>query len=106
MPGQRIELPLYSMFASTPIYEVDGVLSFGLLRDAVVPHATDDLYTVGPFNYDRLDLIAAEHYGTAHLWWVIARVNNVIDPEKPFALRQQIRVPTKERLSSLGILNV
>jgi hypothetical protein len=45
MAGQRIELPTFSMFAKTPVYEIGGDLVFGLMRDVVVPDATDDLYS-------------------------------------------------------------
>lgn len=94
------------MFAKTPVKEIDGNLVFGLMRDVVVPDATDDLYTVGAGEHDRLDLISARFYGTSHLWWVIARVNNLLDPEKGFEIKAQIRVPTKTRLAAVGVLNV
>jgi hypothetical protein len=37
---------------------------------------------------------------------VIARVNNLLDPEKGFEIKAQIRVPAKTRLAAIGILNV
>jgi len=106
MSAQRVELPLYSLFSSTPVYNIDNVLVFGLLRDPVVPDPSDDLYLVNPGETDRLDLIAAKACGTTRLWWAIARVNNVIDPEIPFDVRQQIRLPTRTRLAALGVLAV
>jgi len=106
MAGQRIELTNYSMFAETPIYEVGGEIVLGLMRDVVVPDNSDVLYNVPPGGTHRLDLISNEHYGTPHLWWVIARVNNLIDPLVGVVSGAIIRVPTRARLASEGILNV
>ena len=94
------------MFAKTDVYTVEGTIVFGLMQDVVVPHSTDTLTKVSPGQEQRLDLISAQSYGTPELWWVIARVNNLIDPEEGFEVAQQIRIPTKERLASLGVLNV
>jgi len=106
MAGQRIELPQYSMFAKTSVYEVDSQIVFGLMRDAVVPDPTDTLYTVPQQGADRLDLVSAEFYGVPDLWWVIARCNLVLDPLSGVPTGTQLRIPTKERLASEGILNV
>lgn len=106
MAGQRIELPPYSMFANTPVYDVDNEVVFGLMKDVVVPDASDDLYTVPPGGENRLDAISYKFYGTPALWWVISRVNNVEDPLVGVELNATLRIPTKERLASIGILNV
>lgn len=94
------------MFANTPVYDVGGTLVFGLLRDPVVPDPTDELYLVNPGEVDRADLIAAKALGTPNLMWAVWRVNGVIDPEIPFEVRQQIRLPTRTRLAALGVLGV
>lgn len=106
MAGQRIELPPFSMWATTPVYDVADEVLFGLLKDVIVPDASDDVYTVPIGGVNRLDLISNTFYGTPALWWVLARVNNVLDPLIGVALNQKIRVPTKARLASEGILNV
>lgn len=106
MAGQRIELPSYSMFATTPVYETGGAVVFGLLRDVVVPDVTDVLYDVPSAAEFRLDLISAHFYGTPALWWVIARVNNIEDPMIGAPINSRIRVPTVQRLASQGLLNV
>lgn len=106
MAGQRIQLPPYSMFATTSVYDVRDGIVFGLMRDVIVPDATDQLYVVVPSAVNRLDLISAEFYGVPDLWWVLARVNTLLDPLVGFAVGTQIRVPLKERLASEGILNV
>jgi hypothetical protein len=111
----RIELPPYSMFSATPPYdgvstEIEGVpqkvIVFGLLVEPVVPDASDVMYTVPQAGEHRMDLISQEFYGTPELWWVVALVNNVVDPLVGFVAGQTIRVPKKERLASAGILSV
>jgi hypothetical protein len=103
------------MFSATPAYdnvsvEIEGVrqniIVFGLMVPAVVPDATDILYTVPQAGQGRTDLISQQFYGTPELWWVLALVNNQVDPLLGFVTNQTIRVPTKERLASEGILTV
>lgn len=103
------------MFSATPAYEgveaeIEGsrqkVIVFGLLADAVVADPTDVLYTVPQAGEGRLDLISQQFYGTPELWWVLALVNNLIDPLVGFTASQVIRIPKKERLASEGILSV
>jgi hypothetical protein len=107
MAGQRIELAQYSMFATTPIYDLGGdTVVFGLMQPAVVPSNTDEVWVVPSAGVPRLDLLAADFYGTPELWWVLASVNNILDPLVSVPEGTRIRVPTKERLSAEGILNV
>lgn len=98
------------MFTTTPIYEsqVEGerTIVFGLLQDAVVPDATDIVFTVPVAGAKRLDLIAHDFYGVPDLWWVIARVNSILDPLVGIETGAKIRVPTKARLAQEGILSV
>lgn len=94
------------MFATTPVYEVEDTIVFGLMRDVVVPDATDVLYDVPPAAEFRLDLISAHFYGTPALWWVLARVNNIEDPLIGASVASKIRVPTVQRLAAQGLLNV
>jgi len=105
MAGQRVQLPPYSMFSNTPVYEVDGVIQFGLTKDAVVPDATDEMFVVPSDGVERLDLISYSAYGTPELWWVIARVNNIQDPLVAVPVGTPLRIPTRQRLASEGILN-
>lgn len=101
------------MFSSTPAYdgvdvEIEGsrqkVIVFGLMVDAVVPDASDVLYTVPPSGEGRLDLLSQYQYGTTELWWVIALVNNIVDPFVGSAVGDVLRIPRKERLSAEGVL--
>lgn len=110
MADQRVELPSYSMFAQTPVYQTDAeegpVVAFGLLQDIIVPDPTDTVYKVPVGALYRLDLISHSFYGVPDLWWVIARVNNINDPIVGASLGQELRIPTKARLASEGVLNV
>lgn len=110
MLDTRIQLPPFSMFPSTPIYEVEvegeSVIVFGLMMEPVSADATDQLFTVPRGGVYRLDLISQSFYGVPDLWHVIASVNNLVDPLVSFAQGQQIRVPTKTRLAQEGILSV
>jgi len=95
------------MFAKTPIYDLGkDAIVFGLMQPAVVPNDTDELWIVPSAGVPRLDLLANDFYGTPQLWWVIASVNNILDPLVSVPEGTAIRVPTKERLAAEGILNV
>jgi len=95
------------MFTQTPVYDLGGgTIVFGLLQPSVVPDATDQLWTMPSADVPRLDLLANQFYGTPALWWVIASVNNIVDPLVSVPQGTSIRVPTKDRLSAEGILNV
>jgi len=103
------------MFAATPVYdgisaEIEGsrqkVIVFGMMVDAVVPDATDTLFRVPQAGEARLDLIAQKFYGVPDLWWVIALVNNIVDPLVGAEVGKNIRIPTRNRLASEGILTV
>ena len=111
----RLQLPQYSMLSSTPIYhgisaEVDGVVQDvvvpGLMQSPVVPDPSDILYTVQAAAVGRLDLISNKFYKVVDLWWVIARVNHIIDTLTGPSFGDVIRIPTKPRLAALGILNI
>lgn len=115
MGNTRIELPPYSMFSSTPAYdgigaEIEGtrqkIAVFGLLVDPVVPDATDELFRVPQGADARLDLISQKFYGVPDLWWVIALVNNILDPLVGAPVGINIRVPTRQRMAAEGILTV
>lgn len=104
MAGQRVQLPTFSMFAATPIYEVAGETVFGLMQEAVVPDATDTLYVLPPPGERRLDIVADYFYGTPELWWVIASVNRIHDPMLNPKTGDTLRIPTRERLARLGLI--
>lgn len=93
------------MFVKTPVYDVNGAVVFGLMREAVVPHASDRTITVTTGMGSRLDLLANSLYRLPYLWWVLAQVNNIPDPLTGIPDGTVIRVPLLQRLASEGILN-
>ena len=100
-------MPAFSMFTSTPVYDLGaGLIVFGLMQPAVVPNDTDQLWTMPAAGVPRLDLLANDFYGTPALWWVLASVNNILDPLTSIPQGTPFRVPTKTRLALEGVLNV
>ena len=95
------------MFTKTPIYDLGGeMVVFGLMQPSIVADNTDELWVVPSAGVPRLDLMANEFYGTPNLWWVLASVNNILDPLVSVPEGTGIRVPTKDRLAAEGVLNV
>lgn len=92
------------MFRSTPVIRVGGDIVLGLMRAPVAIDQTDAVFEVKQGVTNRLDLISNHFYQTPELWWVIALVNNLFDPMAGFEVGTKIRVPTRERLASEGIL--
>ncbi len=60
-------------------------------------HPTDLFFQVTDASCKRLDLIAYQYYRDVRLWWVIAEVNNIINP---FEVKSGtiLRIPTYERV--------
>ena len=56
-----------------------------------IPERDTDIYVITQWG-DRLDLLANEYYGDPHLWWYIAKANNLkfnnLEPEV------QLRIPS------------
>lgn len=92
------------MFATTPVYNVDGDVVHGLMRRQVLEDPTDDIYVVTQNGQNRLWLISHVHYNTPDLWWVIASVNNIVDPMLGVPTGTELKIPKAIRLSEEGIL--
>ena len=107
MAGQRINLPAYSAFTKTPIYDLGPeTIVFGLMQPVIVPANTDEVWPMPLAGVPRLDLLSSDFYGVPDLWWVIASVNNINDPLVSVPAGTLVRIPTKSRLAAEGILNV
>ena len=108
--AEKVTLPAFSMFLKTPVYEVkegqELVAVFGLQVPAVVKDGTDEIYEAPPGDESRLDNLSFRYYGVPDLWWVLALVNDVIDPMVGITPGSTIRVPTKLRLANEGVLTV
>lgn len=100
-----VTLPPYSMFSQTDVYAIQDGVAFGLMRELVVPDPSDTIFTITQPLERRPDMLSMYFYGTPHLWHVLCTVNNILDPLTGFVNGLKIRVPTKTRLASEGLMN-
>lgn len=63
--------------------------------------STDKVYVVEAKFAGRLDLIAASFLGNPHHWWVIAMLNNILDPHSEIIEGTILYIPTTDRVNSL-----
>lgn len=61
---------------------------------------TDIIYYVENQYAHRIDLIASVFYGDSRYWWVIAQINNIIDPYNEIEPGRMLVIPTKSRVFS------
>lgn len=61
---------------------------------------SDIIYYVENQYENRIDLIAAIFYGDARYWWVIAQINDIIDPHSEISPGRMLVIPTKTRVFS------
>ena len=67
----------------------------------IINTSDDEYFIVTNVEKDRLDIVAAETYGTARFWWVIALANNIKDPfDVPVGT--SLRIPPKQSLYISG----
>lgn len=59
---------------------------------------SDDKVIIDAFHKGRLDLIANAFYGEPRYWWILAQINNILDPHTEVSEGRIIFVPKKERL--------
>ena len=60
-----------------------------------VPKTNDDIYVISQEG-DRLDNLAFEYYGDQHLWWFIARANNLKTMNVSAGTRLRIPITTEK----------
>lgn len=99
--SSQVQLGNYSMFIRTPVYNVNNTIVFGLRREVVAPDPTDSIVTVTQPMVGDLSILAYELYGTPELWWVIAEMNQILDPMTEVVEGLQLRVPTRDRLYNI-----
>ena len=64
---------------------------------AKVPELDTDLHFISQAG-DRLDNLAQQFYGSPHLWWFIARVNNIKTMNLPPGI--SLRIPSTTKLAT------
>lgn len=62
---------------------------------------TDIIYQIDKTKEGRLDLIAHEILGNSRLWWLVAQYNSILDPFLEITEGKIIRIPNKERATSM-----
>jgi len=85
-------IPETSEYRRTPVYKVDDELVFGLLNLPIVKARTDTYVIVKQGSENRLDLVSSAVYGTPIYWWVIATLNDIIDPMTEVPVGKVLRV--------------
>lgn len=66
----------------------------------ILPSPNDRFTTVKAGEVGRLDLISARVYGTDKLWWVIAYINDIIDPIEGTYVNRELRYPPFDTVAS------
>jgi len=89
------------MFRETPIHRVNGEVVFALRQEVFLPDPTDLVVEVTQATAGKLDLIAFESYGKSELWWVIAELNQIVDPMTEIQVGVELRVPRRERVFNI-----
>lgn len=59
---------------------------------------TDTRYTVEKIYEGRLDLIALAFFNEPRYWWIIAQLNNILDPISEIEEGRILNIPTKDRM--------
>jgi hypothetical protein len=67
-------------------------------RRLIPKHETDIIYFVENQYVHRLPDIASAFYGDTRYWWVIAQVNDILDPHTEIFAGRRLVIPTKSRL--------
>lgn len=72
-------------------------------RNVFLTDPTDFMYVVEDRFQGRLDLITAVHLGEENIryWWVVAMLNNLLDPYTEVKTGRILRIPTKDRLQNM-----
>ena len=84
-----------SRYSDATIYSQTTGINKGLSRMSTkyyknIPETETDIYVITQWG-DRLDLLANEYYGNSHLWWYIAKANNLKYNNLPEGI--QLRIP-------------
>lgn len=98
----EIVLSSLSRFKGTKVYTAaDGTPEFALWEAPVEFTESRDGYRehrIKKNEIGMLDMLAVDYFGEGHesLWWVIALVNGMVDPEMEMRTRQVILIPPRD----------
>jgi hypothetical protein len=69
-------------------------------RLEIPKHPSDLIYFVERDTEFRIDKISSYFYGDSRYWWVIAQINNILDPYLEITSGRMLVIPSKSRLFS------
>lgn len=92
-----------SRYVSGGTTEVNKVSIEWWERNVFQADPTDFQYVVEKQFEGRLDWITAIYLGEQNIryWWVVAMLNNILDPYTEVKTGRIIRIPSKERLQNM-----
>jgi hypothetical protein len=91
----------YSRYVSGGTTEVGQNAIEWWERQTFTSNPDDQVYVVERRFANRLDLIAATFLDEPRHWWVIAMLNNILDPYNEVTEGTIIYIPTRERVKTL-----
>jgi len=91
----------YSRYVSGGSTEVNQTALEWWERSLLTTDSTDTLYVVEKKFEHRLDLIAALFLDEPRYWWIIAMLNNMLDPHAETVEGVILNIPTRERAKAL-----
>jgi hypothetical protein len=106
--ARTLVLPTHSRHQLTPLYQLldedetalTDSFAWGSWRPIDFPEADDDaVYVVASKDVGRLDNLAVKFYGDPYLWWVIAHVNDIVNPLE-MEVGVALRIPSRDRVFS------
>ena len=74
---------------------IKNVTTLGTTIYEDIPQINDDIYVIAQ-DGDRLDNLAYEYYGNQHMWWFIAKANNLKTMNVPAGTRLRIPISTEK----------
>lgn len=101
MTQRNSTLLRYSRYVSGGETEVNSRALEWWERDVFLRSDDDFTYVVEKRFENRLDLIAATFLGESRYWWVIAMLNNILDPSTEVTTGVVLYIPTQERAKQL-----
>lgn len=104
--SKEINLPVDSRFQDTPLLQLrdsDGNATndyaWGVWEVIDFPEAgTDLIHIIKDYEAGRIDLLADKYYGNVNLWWVIAYINEIMDPMVDMEAGDKIRIPHRNEV--------
>ena len=108
---KTIRLSTNSRYIKTPLFTENRVFNddtqgtrsfFGVWNPVVIEvnPTVDRHHVIVESDIGRLDTISYNYYGTPSLWWVIAHVNNIINPINDLVPGDILLIPSPDAIYS------